>query len=249
MENTNCPCKKKNCERHGNCDDCRKHHDDSKKQRPVACEMAQGKPVFKDIILILICLTVIQSFFLGTKRIVFIYITETFYSRSIVTLISMIVVFAVTILYSRRKKYSLSVFPQTFSLPYIVITLIAAGFYVFTLFFVKTFTLQNALILLYGSIVTPILEELLFRGVIWNKLNKCFDKEWKTFLTVTVLFALWHIGYAIGIYLWNGGNLLNVIMMKVITGAIFGAMLGSLRYKTKNCYSGILVHGILNVLG
>lgn len=36
MINENCPCKKKKCERHGNCDECRKHHAKSKRQRP--CE-------------------------------------------------------------------------------------------------------------------------------------------------------------------------------------------------------------------
>ncbi|MGM9682862.1 MAG: GNAT family N-acetyltransferase, partial [Eubacteriales bacterium] len=33
-----CPCKRKKCERYGNCDACRKHHFDSKRKRPVACE-------------------------------------------------------------------------------------------------------------------------------------------------------------------------------------------------------------------
>lgn len=32
----NCPCKKKKCERHGKCDECRKHHAGSKRPRP--CE-------------------------------------------------------------------------------------------------------------------------------------------------------------------------------------------------------------------
>ena len=39
MINENCPCKKKKCERHGNCDECRKHHAESKRQRP--CEKAK----------------------------------------------------------------------------------------------------------------------------------------------------------------------------------------------------------------
>ena len=38
MINENCPCKKKKCERHGKCDECRKHHAESKRQRPVYCE-------------------------------------------------------------------------------------------------------------------------------------------------------------------------------------------------------------------
>ena len=174
---------------------------------------------------------------------------ETLYSRSVVTMISMIAVFGVYLFYCRRKEYPLSVFPMRFSRSYIILTVIAVAFYMATLLFVKQPSGKNVLMLLYGSIVTPIFEEVLFRGVIWNRLNKFFAKEWKTYLTVTLLFALWHIGYAVGIYLWNGGSLLNCIVMKVLVGAIFGLITGAIRWKTKNCYSGILVHGILNAFG
>lgn len=34
--NSNCPCKKKSCPRHGDCEACRKHHAESKRKRP--CE-------------------------------------------------------------------------------------------------------------------------------------------------------------------------------------------------------------------
>ena len=46
--NENCPCKKKKCERHGNCVECRKHHAASKRQRPAACERTRKYllPVF-----------------------------------------------------------------------------------------------------------------------------------------------------------------------------------------------------------
>ena len=40
----NCPCKKKKCERHGRCDACRRHHAESKRQRPVACERGERWP-------------------------------------------------------------------------------------------------------------------------------------------------------------------------------------------------------------
>ena len=46
--NENCPCKKKKCERHGNCVECRKHHAASKRHRPAACERTRKYllPVF-----------------------------------------------------------------------------------------------------------------------------------------------------------------------------------------------------------
>lgn len=33
-----CPCKKKSCPRHGDCEACRSHHMQSKRKRPVSCE-------------------------------------------------------------------------------------------------------------------------------------------------------------------------------------------------------------------
>ena len=36
--NENCPCKKKKCECHEKCYDCRKHHAKFKRQRLVYCE-------------------------------------------------------------------------------------------------------------------------------------------------------------------------------------------------------------------
>lgn len=38
MMNENCPCKKKKCIRHGKCDECKKHHAESKARMPVYCE-------------------------------------------------------------------------------------------------------------------------------------------------------------------------------------------------------------------
>lgn len=51
MINENCPCKKKKCERYGNCDECRKHHAESKRQRPVACEKKKHLPRKNNVLL------------------------------------------------------------------------------------------------------------------------------------------------------------------------------------------------------
>ena len=228
---------------------CTAHHINSKKGRAGACEIQTENSAFKTHFTIVAWLVFIQGLFLGIKQIIFCFTVETLYSRSMVTMTCMIVVFAIMVICCHYRNYSLSFFPTVFGFPYIIITVIAASFYTVTLFFVNGFSVQNALMLLYGSIVTPVFEEVLFRGVIWNKLNKHYTKEWKTYLMVTMLFALWHIGYAVGIYLWKGGNLLNCVMMKVMAGAIFGLITGAIRFKTRNCYSGMLVHGILNVLG
>ena len=205
--------------------------------------------VLKELLSIIIYLTIIQLLFIGIKQGVFCFYPETLYSRSMVMMFTMIVCLIIMIIYCRRKKCSYNFFPKVFGYLYIIITIIAVIFYVVTLFWVKTFSFENSLMFFYGSIVTPVFEELLFRGIIWTKLNELINKEWKTYLVVTVLFALWHIGYAVGIYLWSGGNLFICIVMKVIFGAVFGLIMGAIRCKTKNCYLGILVHGILNIFG
>lgn len=46
---TDCPCKKRNCPRHGDCEACREHHANSKRQRPVKCERQSNTPVIKTI--------------------------------------------------------------------------------------------------------------------------------------------------------------------------------------------------------
>ena len=38
-----CPCKMKSCSRHGDCEACRKHHEESKRKRPVYCEKDKSK--------------------------------------------------------------------------------------------------------------------------------------------------------------------------------------------------------------
>lgn len=48
IENPNCPCKKSSCIRHGNCTECRKHHAESKRQRPVKCQRHISIRLFKD---------------------------------------------------------------------------------------------------------------------------------------------------------------------------------------------------------
>lgn len=108
---------------------------------------------------------------------------------------------------------------------------------------------QGIMLLVYSCIITPIFEELIFRGYVWNKLNMIFIKEWKTYIICTILFALWHIGYISSIAFRVESGLANVMMWKVITGLCFGIVLGAIRLRTKNTYSTILIHGILNLFG
>lgn len=154
---------------------------------------------------IVLCLFAVQVLLLGAKRIVFHFYEETVFARSMVTMASMLFVLAVFSLFRKVRKTELNLFPKEFGIIYIVATAFAVLFFSITLFCVKKFTLQNLLMVVYAGIVTPVFEELLFRVFIWNRLSFHIKKEWKVLLIVTALFGLWHIGYAVGIYLWQGG--------------------------------------------
>lgn len=198
---------------------------------------------------IVLCLIILQVIFLGIKQIAFQFMVEALFSRSMVTMVSMIVGIIFLCAYKRRRSIKVSALPVKFGKIYFFATFLTILFFVITLFFIRGFSLQNMLMILYGGIITPVFEEMLFRGVIWNKLRYYIEKEWKVYLLVTALFGLWHIGYAVGIYLWQGGNMLRCIVMKVLWGTMYGLFLGAIRLKTKNCYPGILAHGVLNVFG
>ena len=63
--------------------------------------------------------------------------------------------------------------------------------------------------------------------------------------------SFWGMAYRICYwdFLWQGGNLLHCIIMKVLWGILYGLFIGVFKVKTKNCYLGILAHGVLNVFG
>lgn len=108
--------------------------------------------------------------------------------------------------------------------------------------------------LLYSVIITPVFEELIFRGYIWNTLEKSGKSELRTYVVSTVIFALWHIGYADVIWLKLSlqgiqSDFLFIMFMKVIVGLCFGIAAGFVRYKTKNTYAAMLTHAVMNLFG
>lgn len=204
-----------------------------------------GKKAIAKIIVLLIF---IQLLLFGIKQCLFVFFKRTYYFDSIATMLAMIVITILFVTFSKKHNVSLSIFPHKFSVFYIVLTIVVIVLFLMT---PSNFTgsTQSIILLVYGSIITPIFEELIFRGYVWNKLNMIFSKEWKTYITVTVLFALWHLGYIDSIAFRVGNGLANIMMWKVITGFCFGIVLGAVRIKTKNSYSTILLHGVMNIFG
>ena len=197
--------------------------------------------------MILVLLLLSLSLFV-IKRIIFFFVARTDFSDYIASMVSMIILTSIILRLSRKAEINLSIFPDKFTVSYISVSIISVVLFIASPSNYKG-GIEPILLLVYSSIVTPVFEELIFRGYIWNELNQIFTSEWKTYIITTILFALWHLGYISSIAFRVEDDLLNVMIWKVITGLCFGIVLGAVRLKTRNCYSTMLLHGVMNVFG
>ncbi|UZT81731.1 CPBP family intramembrane glutamic endopeptidase [Caproicibacterium sp. BJN0003] len=198
---------------------------------------------------IVIFLFILQLLRIGIKSVCFLVVDRTYYSDRIASLFAMVLLSALILLVAKFRRIDLSIFPKHFGAGYIIFTVIAFALFVSTPILTKNNSTSEIVLLIYSAIVTPVFEELIFRGFVWNKLNTLFKKEWITYVMSTLLFAVWHFGYIDTIAFHVETGLANAIIWKVITGFCFGIVLGALRLKTKNCYSTMLLHGVLNIFG
>lgn len=197
--------------------------------------------------MILVLLLLSLSLFV-IKRIIFFFVARTDFSDYMASMVSMIILTSIILRLSRKAEINLSIFPDKFTVSYISVSIISVVLFIASPSNYKG-GIEPILLLVYSSIVTPIFEELIFRGYIWNELNQIFTSEWKTYIITTILFALWHLGYISSIAFRVEYDLLNVMIWKVITGLCFGIVLGAVRLKTKNCYSTMILHGVMNLFG
>ncbi len=130
----------------------------------------------------------------------------------------------------------------------IVLMLLAANFMLDS-----SLWLQN----LYGVIIVPIVEEALFRGIGWGRLRKALPQKWNGLLTwvlISVLFGLWHLGYA-DVILWYTDQpvtlslLPNVMIWKVLVGGFIGGAAGLVRWKFDKLPGAVFVHAMFNIFG
>lgn len=130
----------------------------------------------------------------------------------------------------------------------IILMLLAANFLLD-----HTLWLQN----LYSVILVPIVEEALFRGLGWGRLQKALPQKWNglfTWVLSSVLFGLWHLGYA-DVILWYTDQpvtlslLPNVMIWKVLVGGFIGGATGLARWKFGKLPGAVFVHALFNIFG
>lgn len=113
--------------------------------------------------------------------------------------------------------------------------------------------LQN----LYGVILVPFIEESIFRGLGWGKISRALPQKWNGLLTwviVSILFGLWHLGYADVVHWYADSpvslaNLPVVMVWKVLVGGFIGGLAGLARWKFNKVPGAVFVHAMFNIFG
>ena len=101
---------------------------------------------------------------------------------------------------------------------------------------------QEWLLLLYASVVTPLFEELLFRGHIYAIQQHLHRNTFQIVVVNASLFAVWHLGYIIT-PLWCGEWM---ALSKLPVGFLYGLLLAYIRSRTQSTACCILTHGAMN---
>lgn len=110
---------------------------------------------------------------------------------------------------------------------------------------------------LHGSLATPLVEELLFRGWLWGRLEKRLPGKsgWAPFLAVTVLFTLWHLGYADAVSLRTAAlhpdapPIGEIMLHKLPVALCVGILAGLPRWRTGRIFGSLAVHALWNLFG
>ena len=204
----------------------------------------------KIIFIIIMGLILIHVIRISIELSVFYFAERTRFTDSLVSALLMVVFTLIGIIIAKKNDISLSVFPQKHKLAYGIVTIIVLSLIILTTLITGNKSDFSILLLVYSTIITPVFEELIFRGFVWNKLEEKLDKKFSVYIITTLLFAVWHIGYIDTIlFRVDINNVPFIMLMKVITGIFFGIILGAVRYKTQNCYSTILMHSLMNIFG
>ncbi|WP_238886746.1 CPBP family intramembrane glutamic endopeptidase [Clostridium sp. YIM B02551] len=168
----------------------------------------------------------------------------------IIALIAAIVTFGIYVLMFRNKeenlfvrcrfkafnlKAGLSLIPLTIALSAFSVSLVGMLVQFFPSYQEVSDTLQAAngsmISALAITILAPIFEEILFRGIVFNEFKKSMPVI-PAIIAQGVLFGIYHLNLLQGIY-----------------AAILGCILGLIYQMTKSLWSNIIVHMTFNLLG
>ena len=174
--------------------------------------------IFGSVVLILF---LSGLFRFAIKQAVFLFVRQTNFTDRMASMAAMLILAGILLGLSKQAKTKLSVFPERFTWPYIGATVLFIELLIASPSNYRG-GMESVFLLAYSCIVTPVFEELLFRGYTWNQLSGIWGNKWPTYLTTSILFGLWHLAYIDSIAFRVEDGLLSVMVWKVVTGLCFG---------------------------
>jgi len=112
--------------------------------------------------------------------------------------------------------------------------------------------LSSTMNLRFG-LVSPLFEEMLFRGYLWYRLKKSGVADISIIFITGIFFGLFHMfgyyeySYETG-FLTETQLMLKVVLQKILLNIPFGLLLGYLRYKAKKLYPSFIIHALNNII-
>lgn len=173
----------------------------------------------KKIINIILWLAVLQIARFGFKSLVFLFIDKNFISDVIVSSIYMIIIIILSIITIKKKGIELNIFPKSFNWKYIMISVILLVIIFTTAIITGSNSVYHILSLLYGSVITVIFEEIIFRGYVY-KIVSTIKNDLIAYIISSILFGIWHLGY-IDTVIWRvsiispNANILNIVNVNI----------------------------------
>ncbi len=207
---------------------------------------------FYTTIRIIILLIILQGIRIIGKQISFLFIPENSLNEILVSMGIMIILTIYIIHKERRENIQLNVFAfmetRESKIYYLLVTLALLLLIVTSPLLQREVSIYTLTPLVYGIIIIPIYEEVLFRSYIWGVLQKEHKSEFKVYLLTTAYFALWQAGYIDTIIMRQGFNhMIFITFIRCSLMLSYGLLIGFFRYKIKNTYSSMLIHGFINI--
>ncbi|HEU0031391.1 MAG TPA: CPBP family intramembrane glutamic endopeptidase [Kofleriaceae bacterium] len=95
--------------------------------------------------------------------------------------------------------------------------------------------------LVNAMIAAPVIEEWIFRGVLWDELE-ARSSTWLAFVVTSVLFGPWHWSSFFAPSWYGSGQTF------VWVHVMFGALLGAVRWRFRAIGVGLVLHALWNAL-
>jgi len=210
------------------------------------------------ILRVMIILLGIQVIRIVIKQILFQFIEKSALNNDLISLLEMLLIIVFILIICNNQKINLSILPhiknKSEKSGYFIATIVVLFLIILPSILNDGFSFNDIIILILSTVVTPVFEELIFRGYVWNELKNYYTNQFIIYIINTLLFAIWHLGYIDSIWLkmslmGYASEVPFAMFMKIITGLCFGIVIGFVRCKLKNCYATILVHSFMNIFG